>query len=142
MSTSNDNNTPTTPTPTPKTGENTMAEHQTPPTSPETTPIEDTFPKYFAYGVGTNEWLSGSYTKAWIWKSPETLPISPNFYAWWEKLPNEETITEARLQGFLRAAKPISKEEYERLINIKKERHHEDSDMEYRWYGPRYDDDE
>lgn len=120
-----------------------MAEHQTPPIPPpETTPVEDTFPKYFIYCVGTNEWLSGSYTKAWIWTSPETLPISPNFYAWWEKLPNEETITEDRLQGFLRVAKPISKEEYERLINIKKERHHEDSDMEYRWYGPRYDDDE
>ena len=120
-----------------------MAEHQTSPTPPpEITPIEDTFPKYFVYGAGTDEWLSGSYAKAWIWTRPETLPISPNFYAVWEKLPRQETIAEAHLEGFLRHAKPISKEEYERLINIKKERHHEDSDMEYSWYGPRYDDDE
>ena len=52
------------------------------------------------------------------------------------------TISEKGLTTFLRLAIPISKEEYERLTDIKSARQEADSRAEYMWSGPQYDDDE
>ena len=97
---------------------------------------------YYVYGIAEEEWIPGSYQQPWIWKSPEVLPISRNFHGYWEKLPSEERISEAMLPHFIEHATRISKEEYDRLIAIKKRTQHDDDDMEYRWYGPRYEDDD
>ena len=37
---------------------------------------------------------------------------------------------------------PITKEEYERLLEIKKNIQHADDELEYMWYGPRYDEED
>ena len=117
---SNDNHSPK---PTHNHGENDM----------ETT----THHQYYVYGSREEEWISGSYQEPWIWKSPDVLPISPNFHGFWEELPGEERISPEGLARFIEHAIPITQEEYERLIGIKKARQQADDDMEYRWYGPR-----
>ena len=53
-----------------------------------------------------------------------------------------QTISEAGLATFVRLAIPISKEEYDRLTDIKSDRQEADSRAEYMWSGPQYDDDE
>lgn len=98
--------------------------------------------QYYVYGTSEEEWIPGTYRQPWFWSSPEDLPVSRNFHSYWEKLPSEERISEACLDHFKQHATPITKDEYDHLLKRKKERQHEDDDAEYRWYGPRFDDDD
>ena len=96
--------------------------------------------QYYVFGTAQEEWIPTEYQQPWIWNSPNDLPISPEFHGYWEKLPSEKRISDAGLEYFKTHAVPITKEEYDRLIKIKKGIQHADDDMEYRWYGPQYDD--
>ena len=98
--------------------------------------------QYYTFGTAQEEWIPTEYQQPWIWHSPKDLPVSPEFHGYWEKLPSEKKISEENLEYFKMHAIPITKEEYDRLLKIKKDIQHADDDMEYRWYGPRYDDDE
>ena len=110
---------------------------QTSDTAPETPHHQ-----YYAYGEREEEWIPGTYREPYFWASPDTLPYSRNYYSLWEGLPMRQTISEAGLATFVRLAIPISKEEYDRLTDIKSDRQEADSRAEYMWSGPQYDDDE
>ena len=95
--------------------------------------------QYYAYGEREEEWIPGTYREPYFWHSPETLPYSHNYYSVWEGLPMRRTISKAGLSAFIRLAIPISKEEYDRLTEIKCDRQEADSRAEYMWSGPDYD---
>ena len=130
--------TPTTPTATTKQTQTTGEDMQ----PQDTAPTPNQHHQHYVYGTSEEEWIPGTYRQPWFWASPEVLPISPNFHGYWEKMPDQETISQDGLATFIERATPISKEEYDRLISIKRDRQHADDDMEYRWYGPRYDDED
>ena len=95
--------------------------------------------QYYAYGEREEEWIPGAYREPYFWASPDTVPYSRNYYSVWEGLPMRRTIAEAGLPTFIRLAIPISKEEYDRLTEIKCDRQEADSRAEYMWSGPDYD---
>jgi hypothetical protein len=95
--------------------------------------------QYYAYGEREEEWIPGTYREPYFWASPDTLPYSRNHYSLWEGLPMRRTIGKAGLPTFIRLAIPISKEEYDRLTEIKCNRQEADSRAEYMWSGPDYD---
>ena len=103
---------------------------------------ESSHHQHYVFGTAQEEWIPKEYQQPWIWHSPDVLPISPEFHGYWENLPSEKRISKAGLEYFKANATPITKEEYERLIDIKKGIQHADDDMEYMWSGPDYDDDE
>lgn len=111
-------------------------------TPDNTRPPANAHHQYYAYGYAEEEWIPGAYRQPWLWHSPDTLPFSPNFHSYWQGLPSKKQISEAGLENFKKHATPISKEEYDRLITIKKERQHADDKAEYMWYGPQYDDED
>ena len=129
---------PTTPTTTDTSNNQSIEENQQTSESTLKTPHH----QYYSYGTAEEEWIPGSYQQPWIWHSPDVLPISPEFHGYWEKLPSKKQISESSLEYFKTHATPITKEEYNRLIEIKKHIQHADDEMEYMWNGPCYDDDE
>ena len=132
----------TTPTTLPPTGDINNNSTTGEPMKKTDTASEKPHHTYYVFGTAEEEWIPGSYRQPWIWHSPDDLPISPNFHGYWEKLPSKECISEAGLSYFKEHAIPIDKEEYDRLIEIKKNRQHADDRAEYMWYGPRYDDED
>ena len=95
---------------------------------------EKTHHQFYKYGIGAEEWVSGTYTQPWFWESPDTLPYSKNYHAPWETaFSPRETISSERLAHFVAHAVPISKEEYETLTRRKSAIQEEDDRMEYLW---------